>query len=128
MISSSNKTREKAWKIFSKYVRIASANEYGFSRCYTCPSIAHWKQLDAGHFIPRTYLPTMFDEMNVKPQCKSCNRMKDGRQDVFERRLRQEYGDEAIDAMIEKSKGSGSEPVSAVIKTYSAKLKELSIR
>jgi 3-dehydroquinate dehydratase len=37
--------------------------------------------------------------MNCHPQCNDCNVVKGGNLKVYEQRLRQEYGDDNIDAL-----------------------------
>lgn len=34
----------------------------------------HWQDIDAGHFYSRRHRSVRWDEMNVHPECKRCNR------------------------------------------------------
>ncbi len=65
--------------IFSRYIRLKDADEYGMTECYTCDWQGKYTQLDCGHFIPRAHMYTRFSEQNCKPQCAGCNRVKGGR-------------------------------------------------
>ena len=38
-----------------KLVRLKAADKHGFCRCVTCGKRQHWKELQGGHFISRTY-------------------------------------------------------------------------
>jgi len=44
--------KNKLWKLVSEYVRRRHADENGYTACYTCGTIKHWKEMDAGHAIP----------------------------------------------------------------------------
>lgn len=80
-------------KVFSLYVRQKNADFRGNVKCYTCGKSVNWKvQCDAGHYIKRSHLGTRWDERNVKPQCKRCNKWLNGNQDEFAKRLVDEYG------------------------------------
>lgn len=81
-----------AWGWFSKWLRLSSSKK-GFCTCYTCGAIKHWKDTDAGHYIKRQHKALMFDERNVKPQCKKCNQFEGGRQDDFAVHLIKDYGE-----------------------------------
>ena len=62
-------------KVFSQWVRSKDADHRGFVQCFTCGQFKHWKTVDAGHFQSRAKFSTRWDEMNVKPQCKSLQRV-----------------------------------------------------
>lgn len=66
-----------AWDLQSLYIRQQHANFQGQASCYTCGRTFHWKALQAGHFIHGSY---DFDtELNIRPQCASCNKWNHGR-------------------------------------------------
>lgn len=96
-------SKEKLWKRFSRYIRETAGGDSGFCTCVTCGYINHWKKFDAGHFIDRRWLPTMFDEMNVHPQCKKCNQMEDGATESYEYYLEITYGPGTVDKLKHKS-------------------------
>ena len=88
------------WDVFAKYIKTLHA-----PRCYTCdkPIRMGTGDCQAGHFIPRNYSPTKYEEDNVRPQCSRCNQFFSGKPVEFERRLRDEIGDEAVEALKRKS-------------------------
>ena len=88
------------WDVFAKYIKTLHA-----PKCYTCdkPIRMGTGDCQAGHFIPRNYSPTKYEEDNVRPQCSRCNQFCSGRPVEFERRLRDEIGDEAVEALKRKS-------------------------
>jgi len=63
------------WKKCSEYNRRKDADENGMVSCCCCEKVLHWKDVDAGHFIPKSrgkgvyYLPE-----NIFAQCRGCNR------------------------------------------------------
>jgi|694.fasta_scaffold23799_19 hypothetical protein len=74
-------------KVFSLYVRLKDADLKGDVICITCSNKFNYKDVDAGHYIPRVHMNTRWDEDNVKPQCINCNRYNYGMIDVFEKYL-----------------------------------------
>jgi len=89
------------WTWFSKYIRLSHANKDGIVRCYTCGAYHHWKDVDAGHYVKREFHATKFDERNVKPQCRKCNRFMGGNQDEFAIHLLKDYGPVIIEELNE---------------------------
>jgi hypothetical protein len=73
--------------VFSQVVRLSHADRYGTVECYTCGTKRPWKQMQCGHFIPRIHMLTRFSEDNCKPQCPTCNMMKDGNLIAFAKHL-----------------------------------------
>ena len=71
-------TRSKLVKkldaVFSQYIRLKDADEFGNATCFTCGKVDHWKKLQNGHFQSRKHYATRWDEMNCQVQCVSgCN-------------------------------------------------------
>jgi len=89
---------DKLWKVFSLYIRTKGSNN-GANRCYTCGTFKDIKELDAGHYVKRQYNTTKYDERNVKPQCKKCNRFMGGNQDEFAIHLKKDYGDDILEEL-----------------------------
>lgn len=84
---------KKAWTLFSRYIRSKDANFDGYTECYTCRGMFQWKEMDAGH---RWHNKLDFDPMNIHPQCVRCNKWLHGNLGLYERRLIEEYGLEAV--------------------------------
>jgi hypothetical protein len=94
--------KKKAWKVFSKWVR--ERDQYV---CYTCgKDMKGSPALHAGHFISRRMNSTLFDEMNVHAQCMFCNMYDYGATGPYAERLIADYGLEAFQALIARSKVS----------------------
>lgn len=83
---------EKLETAFSIYIRVRDADDDGYCRCFTCSHVAYWNKMDCGHGISRSRKGVKYDEKNNHPQCKSCNRHRDGMQAVYQRRVEQVYG------------------------------------
>lgn len=78
------KTDKQRWKVkaikyFSEFIRLRDSGADGYGTCVTCPRTAHWRTMDAGHFISCAREATRFDESNVHLQCKGCNRFQGGK-------------------------------------------------
>jgi hypothetical protein len=66
-------SKSLAWSWFSKYIRAKEAGASGLARCVTCGTPKHWKELQAGHWLPGRHASVLFDERNCHPQCYHCN-------------------------------------------------------
>jgi hypothetical protein len=73
------KAKARAWKWFSMFIRLRDSGPDGRGKCITCDHTAHWRNMDAGHYITRAKESTLFDERNVSLQCKGCNRFQGGK-------------------------------------------------
>lgn len=91
---------EKAWRVFSRYVRLSNANAFGYCKCVTCERVKRWQDMDCGHWIDRRFKSVMVDVRNTAPQCRVCNRYQDGQSGRFEQRIRFKYGSEAIEELL----------------------------
>ena len=88
--------------LFAHYIKKRDSIN-GRGQCVTCGEIFSVGDLDAGHFRPRQYNATRFDEMNVQPQCRKCNRFSQGEQWKFGNHLDEKYGNGTSLKLIEKS-------------------------
>lgn len=77
--------------IFSIFIRLRDKGQ-----CYTCPKKDDYKRMQNGHFSPRQYLSTRWDERNCHCQCYACNMLYGGQPSRYAQRLRQDFGDEII--------------------------------
>jgi len=91
--------KKLVWKEFSRYIR-----ERDSWICFTCDKPARGSQMHAGHFVPRTYGATYFDEVNVNAQCYNCNIWKRGNAGEYAVRLIKKYGKDKIDDLVQRSR------------------------
>tara|TARA_R110000796_G_scaffold100968_3_gene209729 strand:- start:108 stop:500 length:393 start_codon:yes stop_codon:yes gene_type:complete len=88
---------------FSQYIRRRfAANEV--AKCVTCGKEAHWKELQAGHFMSRKHYSTRWDETNVQVQCSGCNVFRYGEQYKFGIYLEQAYDKGTAEELQAKSR------------------------
>lgn len=88
---------KKLWKIFSEYVRRKGIDEYGYGRCISCGVRKPWKELHAGHYIPKSVsLALRFNEINVNPQCAGCNVFRHGNISQYAIGLMKKHGDKIL--------------------------------
>jgi hypothetical protein len=98
-----NKLIGKLDRLFSIIVRNRNSSD-GLNTCYTCGQVFPIKELQCGHFISRRYFATRWNFDNARPQCNSCNVMKQGNLQVFEQKLRNEIGDDKVNSLIRDAK------------------------
>jgi len=96
--------KNKLWKLVSEYVRRRHADENGYTACYTCGTIKHWKEMDAGHAIPGRKNYVLFNLELLRSQCRSCNGFRAGEQYIFGKKLNQENGEGWYEGELIKSK------------------------
>lgn len=100
------RNKDKAWDAFSLYIRKRASNSMGMVKCYTCPTIAFYREMQTGHWIEGHGAAVYINEDYVRPQCVSCNMFHGGQQGTFRDRIRKELGDKKVDALIFASKQS----------------------
>lgn len=93
---------KKLDSLFSKYIRLAYADDAGYVQCFTCGKKLYWKCMQNGHFHSRRHMALRFDTRNCFPQCKECNEGKDGNLEVFRIRLVAHFGEEFVEALDQK--------------------------
>lgn len=123
--------KHKAWKVFSEYIRRRDADENGMVKCISCATVDHWKNMDAGHFIPKSVSSALrFHELNVHGQCPSCNQWKSGNLTDYALSLQRHYGPDILEKLDEiRRYGEGSRITKSdyldLIDKYTEKLKKL---
>ena len=118
---------DKLWRVFSEYIRRSHANNE-ICTCVTCGVQDHWKNMDCGHFISRNHKATKFNESNVAPQCKKCNRFLGGRQFEFGLWIDKTYGPGKANYLLVRSRSTmkfTQFDIDEMTKYYKTLLKEL---
>ena len=65
----------KADAAMSVYVRMKHSDADGYITCVSCGNLHHWKDVDCGHFIPKSRgAAVRWVEENCHPECRGCNR------------------------------------------------------
>jgi hypothetical protein len=86
-------------KVFSEYIRLRDSDENGYCRCISCGKIAHWKDMDCGHFINRKHMSLRFNEVNCNAQCRADNRFDEGNLEGYRRGLIIKHSPDIIDRL-----------------------------
>lgn len=94
------KAKKKAWRVFSKYIRLRDTSKLG-TECYTCGKYGNLKTMDAGHFQPGRWGVFLFDERQCHAQCKKCNIFLHGNWPEYYKRMVKEYGQDEVNQMLE---------------------------
>lgn len=87
-------------KWHSLYVRLRDAGPSGDVSCCSCGKVVYWRDVDAGHFIPRQNKSTRYHENNVFGQCRKCNRFDNGNPAGYAKFLINKFGDGILDELI----------------------------
>jgi hypothetical protein len=118
---------KEADTLFSRWLRLSSADKDGNVVCYTCEVTKHWTLMQNGHYIKRGNLFLRFDPRNCRPQCEGCNVYKDGNYPEFTKRLEIERPG-IIDYLLEESRlvyKPTREEIKNIITEYTIKFKLL---
>jgi hypothetical protein len=91
------KELDRVFSIVIRRRRAGAISEMG--QCVTCGHLAHWKEMDAGHYQPRQDLATRWEEKNVHIQCKSCNGFRGGEPEKMAAYIDQKYGAGTAEAL-----------------------------
>lgn len=87
--------------------RMEESDSCGKCFCVTCGLRAHYKHLEGGHFISRSYHAVMLEETNIAPQCNSCNQHKHGNIAKYLPWMIETYGQEEVDRLESIKNGEG---------------------
>jgi hypothetical protein len=98
------KLKKRLDSYFSKYIRHNYSPDGIHCTCFTCGKEGLISEMDNGHHISRAISPTRYSESNCRPQCRYCNRFREGMQHDFARNLQLEIGIDAYDQMVEESR------------------------
>ena len=130
LMAKSDKTKAKDAldKIFSMFIRLRDADEYGYCECCSCGKRVYWREIHAGHWIIRKYLSTRWDELNVHAQCCGCNTFGEGNSAGYAKFMLKKYGSEVMDDLLEKKQDHvvwRVDDYKELIEVYKAKVKAL---
>lgn len=97
--------RKKAWEALSRLTRMKGADANGNVSCVTCGATKHWKEMQAGHWIPQAQGNAVrFDERNVHVQCYRCNINLGGNGPEYAVFMEHTHGREVMDELRALSK------------------------
>ena len=85
--------------LVQRLVRLKAADSNGMVKCWTCPTVKHWKEMQGGHFIERGKTATKMLEENIHPQCEYCNQWgmkKSSTVLLYRREMVAWYGEEFV--------------------------------
>lgn len=99
--------RNKLWKLTSLYVRLRGSDFDDNCSCVTCGHTRHYKEMQAGHFIPKAQgNATAWDLRNIHPQCYRCNINLGGNGAEYFPFMLKTYGSEVVDELRQLSNTS----------------------
>jgi hypothetical protein len=96
MKSPKGRSKDKAWRYFSNYIRVRDClSTTGFpdqGKCVTCGKFFPIQELQAGHAIGGRNNSILFDEELVHAQCKFCNGYGNGKYAEYSLWFIEKYG------------------------------------
>jgi hypothetical protein len=93
---------DKLDRVFSKFVRMRGADDCGTVQCITCGKLAHYSEMDAGHYIKRQHMSVRYHPVNVQVQCRKCNRFMGGVQDEYASWIIKQFGAHVLEDLMKK--------------------------
>lgn len=121
--------KKRLWKLVSEYVRRKDADKNGYVRCISCGAKKHWKDLQAGHYIPKSRGNCIYwEEKNIHPQCSYCNLYLHSNHNPYALALIEKYGQDILKELEWKSHQTcpmGQKEYLKLIEEYQLKLKNL---
>lgn len=124
--------KKKLDTILSLYVRRRASDSMGMATCITCGIRKHYKELQAGHYVPRDNYSVRYDLRNLGVQCFKCNMKlpgcKAGNMVQYTKYLLNNYGVEWLKELIadgEKIKHWTPDDLKELIEHYRNLLKTL---
>lgn len=124
--------KKKLDTILSLYVRLKASDTMGMASCITCGVRKHYKELQAGHYVPRDNYSVRYDLRNLAVQCFKCNMKlpgcKAGNMVQYTKYLLINYGVEWLKELIqdgEKIKQWTPDELKELISKYQLLLKTL---
>jgi len=89
--------KKKAQTLLQRLVRMKASDPNGYVQCVSCGVQKHYKQMDGGHFISRSFTFHTLREENIHPQCKMCNRYFGKVHDDYRRYMVDMYGEDYVE-------------------------------
>lgn len=101
-----SKLEKKLDKVFSEYIRLRYADEFGFVECFTSGVVKHWTSQHCGHFQSRRHRATRWNEKNCQVQSVAENIFNQGNQYTFGKNLDLKYGKGTADKLEKLAKST----------------------
>ena len=120
----------KADNAMSLYIRQKFAID-GYCKCVSCGRSFHWREMDCGHFIPKSRgAGIRWVEENVAPECPGCNRFDESHLIGYYEWMIEMYGKDKITELRIEARKTLSQSqkrnlAEEAISYYTIKLKEL---
>ena len=115
------KLKKELDKVFSLYIR-----QRDNFICFTCGLRGNKRNIQNGHFVPRQYNATRYDERNCNAQCFADNMFYNGQPTEYALRLQEKYGDgivKELNDLRKKIKQFTVQELQSMIELYKSKIK-----
>ena len=98
-LKNSQDVKKYADTLFSWFVRINHSTDGMTAECVTCGKKQPLTVIHAGHFISRTHTLARWDEINVHPQCETCNVRNCGEETKHRDYIAKNYGQQEVERL-----------------------------
>lgn len=99
------RAKKKLWSLISEYIRRKKADSNGYVKCSTCETVKHWREMQAGHWIPQAQGDSIrFELSNINVQCYRCNVNLGGNGPEYYEFMLIEYGQEEMDRLKQRQR------------------------
>jgi len=82
--------------VFSQWLRKSYADDFGMVACFTCDKVAHYKEMQNGHYVSRSHMAGRWEPQNCRVQCPRCNVFMHGNYTEYSARLVKELGPDEL--------------------------------
>lgn len=104
MRSKKARAKDKAWKWFSRYIRLRDCLKTTKTKdrcvCITCGATHGFKDIQAGHFVGGRNNSVLFDERMVNGQCMRCNVFLRGNYQAYTLIMIDRFGRRGVEKML----------------------------
>lgn len=95
----------KADNAMSIYIRLKHSDHAGYVTCVSCGKVLQWKEVDCGHFIPKSRGASVrYIEENCAPECRGCNRFSESHMIGYTLYMIDTYGREKIEELEQEAR------------------------
>ena len=95
--------KDRTWRAFSRFIRtrdcLDTTRDAEWGVCVTCGNTYHFKDLQAGHYVPGRNNAVLFDEEGVHAQCRGCNTFGGGQPAKYHAYMLGRYGEKTVDRL-----------------------------
>jgi hypothetical protein len=98
------RAKKRAYEAFQKWYRRKATYKKGWVKCYTCGKPTDYENIQVGHWMTGHTATNYINIEYVRPQCSTCNIVRNGEQGLFWEKIEKEIGTERFMYLRQHSK------------------------